>query len=405
MIADAVGGILLASITLYATLGGADFGGGLWDLLSGGDQRGRLPRALIDEAITPVWEGNHMWLIFALVIFWTAFPDAFAAVMNAAALPIWLAVLGIVLRGAGFAFRKEARRLSTRRALGAVFALSSLLTPFFMGTVIGGLAAGKIPGRASHAILSSWTGAMSLLIGFLFIGACAYLAAVYLVGEAARRDDHHLATYFTRRAQVAGVATGALSLATLLELRSSNLALFNRLTGRALPLVIIAGLSGLAVLGLLTTGRQGGVRQLAALGVAAVIWGWGVAQYPVLLPGSNVTLTNAGAPHATLVAVVVLFAAIALLVGPSFALLFSLQGRHVLKGDDEGTRLPPGALSVSPLATGRRSGNEQPPGPLVRQPGSSGTPGAGSWVLVGLVAVGAVVRAVVRAVGRRRRGR
>ena len=108
MAAAAVGAILLASVTLYAVLGGADFGGGLWDLLAGGDRRGRAPRALIDESITPVWEANHVWLVFALVIFWTAFPHAFAAVMTTAALPLWLAVAGIVLRGAGFAFRKEA---------------------------------------------------------------------------------------------------------------------------------------------------------------------------------------------------------------------------------------------------------------------------------------------------------
>jgi cytochrome bd ubiquinol oxidase subunit II len=341
VIADVVGGILLVTITLYATLGGADFGGGLWDLVAGGDQRGRAPRKLIDETITPVWEANHVWLIFALVIFWTAFPDAFAAVMTAAAVPIWLAVLGIVLRGAGFAFRKEVRPLSTRRALGAVFAFSSVLTPFFMGTVVGGIAAGRIPDDASHASLSSWTEPTSLLIGFVFVGACAYLAAIYLIGEAARTGDRRLTQYFARRAQAAGVATGGLSLATLLELHSSDAALFSSLTGRALPLVILAGLSGVAVLALLGTGRLRGPRMLAALGVAAVIWGWGVAQYPALLPGTSVTLGNAGAPHATLVAVVVLFAAIALLVGPSFLLLFSLQGRRLLQGGDEGTGTRP----------------------------------------------------------------
>jgi cytochrome d ubiquinol oxidase subunit II len=386
VIADAVGGILLAAITLYATLGGADFGGGLWDLGAGGDTRGRAPRELIDDAITPVWEANHVWLVFALVIFWTAFPDAFAAVMNAAALPIWLAVLGIVLRGAGFAFRKQARQLREQRALGALFALSSLLTPFFMGTVIGGMAAGKIPGDASHASLSSWTGATSLLIGFLFVSACAYLAAVYLIGEAARRDHPTLERYFTRRAQVAGVLTGALSLATLLELRSSNAALFNRLTGRALPFVIVAGLSGLAVLALLTAGHRHGVRELAALAVAAVVWGWGVAQYPVLLPGSSITLSNAGAPHATLVAIVVLFSAVALLVGPSFLLLFYLQG-GLREGGDEGTAIPPEALTRVQLAGASVDG----------QRGATGAAGPGDWLTVaGLLAVGGIVHALVR---------
>jgi cytochrome d ubiquinol oxidase subunit II len=387
VIAAAVGAILLAAITLYATLGGADFGGGLWDLLAGGDRRGRAARALIDESITPVWEANHVWLIFALVIFWTAFPDAFAAVMTAAALPIWLAVLGIVLRGAGFAFRKEVSRLSLQRALGAVFAFSSLLTPFFMGTVIGGIAAGQIPSDASHARLAAWTRATSLLTGALFVGACAYLAAVYLIGEAGRRDDRRLVAYFTRRAQAAGVITGALSLATLLELHGSDAALEHRLTGRALPLVIVAGLTGVAVLARLTAGRPRGIRVLAALGVAAVVWGWGVAQYPSLLPGTPVTLSNAGAPHATLVALVVLFAAVAVLVGPSFALLFSLHGRQALRADDGGMV----------LATGLTSGTRPPSGSVGRPNGSSRRPGPGSRAAaLGLVAAGVLARVLTR---------
>jgi len=384
--ATAVGGILLASVTLYAVLGGADFGGGLWDLLAGGDQRGRAPRQLIDESITPVWEANHVWLVFDLVIFWTAFPHAFAAVMTAAALPLWLAVLGIVLRGAGFAFRKEARQLSLQRALGATFAFSSLLTPFFMGTVIGAIAAGQIPAGASHASLPAWTSATSLLTGVMFAGACGYLAAVYLVGEAARRGDRRLQAYFTRRAQAAGVVTGALSLATLAELHSSDAALLHRLTGRALPLVIAAGLCGLAVLALLTAGRPRGVRVLAAAGVAVVIWGWGVAQYPVLLPGTGVTLSNAGAPHATLVALIGLFVVVVVIVGPSLALLFSLQGRRLLHADDGGT-----VLATAPA---RRT--QPPAGP----PGRPPPPGVRAVVL-GLVAAGALVRALAR----RRRGR
>src|SRR5262249_50515973 len=197
VMAAAVGGILLASITLYAVLGGADFGGGLWDLLAGGDTRGRPPRMLIDESITPVWEANHVWLVFDLVIFWTAFPQAFAAVMTAAAVPIWLAAAGIVLRGAGFAFRKEISRLSLQRGLGATFALSSLLTPFFMGTVVGAIATGAIPANPTHASLAAWTSPTSLLAGLLFVGACGYLAAVYLTGEAARRGGRRLQGYFT----------------------------------------------------------------------------------------------------------------------------------------------------------------------------------------------------------------
>jgi cytochrome bd ubiquinol oxidase subunit II len=391
VIAAAVGAILLAAITLYAVLGGADFGGGLWDLLAGGDRRGLAPRQLIDSSITPVWEANHVWLIFALVLFWTAFPVAFAAVMSAAALPIWLAVGGIVLRGAGFAFRKEVRGITLQRALGATFAFSSLLTPFFMGTVIGAMAAGQIPGNASRAILPAWTGATSLLIGFLFVGACGYLAAIYLIGEAARRGDRGLEAYFTRRAQAAGLVTGALSLAILAELHGADPPLFRHLTGRALPLVIIAGVAGVAVVALLAAGRPRGVRVLAALGVAAVIWGWGVAQYPALLPGTPVTLSNAGAPHATLVALVVLFVAAVLIVGPSFALLFALQGRQILRHDHGGMTLPPGP------AGGARS----PAGSAGRPGGPPGRPGPGSRAAaLGLVAAGALARALARRRGR-----
>jgi cytochrome d ubiquinol oxidase subunit II len=333
MITSVVGGILLAGLTLYAALGGADFGGGLWDLLAGADQRGRAPRQLIDDTITPVWEANHVWLIFVLVIFWTAFPPAFAAVMTAAALPLWLAAFGIVLRGAGFAFRKEVEALHWQRLFGACFAFSSLIVPFFMGTVIGAIASGRIPAGLARTDLAVWTGPTSLLIGALFVAVCAYLAAVFLTREASRREDHRLRRYFALRAAVAGALSGALSLATLAQIHSSNPALFHGLTHRALPLVILAAACGLAVVALLATGRAHGLRTLSALGVAAVVFGWGVAQSPVLLPGTAMTLTTAAAPHSVLVTIVVIFVVAALLVGPSFFLLFSLQGRQLLEGE------------------------------------------------------------------------
>ncbi|HSZ03995.1 MAG TPA: cytochrome d ubiquinol oxidase subunit II [Solirubrobacteraceae bacterium] len=333
MTAEVVGAILIAVLTLYAILAGADFGGGLWDLLAGGDRRGRAPRTLIDETITPVWEANHVWLIFALVVFWSAFPTAFAAVMTAAALPLWLAILGIVLRGAGFAFRKEVEGLHWERLLGAVFALSSLLTPFFMGTVVGAVAAGKVALDAQRTTLATWTSPTSLLIGGLFVAVCGYLAAVFLVGEAIRRDDDRHERYFRRRAALASAAAGALSLAALAELHHSNHQLYHGLTGRALALVLLAGACGLAVLALLALGRSRGLRPLSALGVAAVVWGWGVAQYPTLLPGTGLTLANGSAPHATLIALIVVFAAAVLLVGPSFLLLFWLHGRRLLESE------------------------------------------------------------------------
>ncbi len=333
MIAEVVGAILLVVLSLYAILAGADFGGGLWDLLAGGDKAGRAPRELIDETITPVWEANHVWLVFALVIVWTAFPTAFAAVMTAAALPVWLAALGIVLRGAGFAFRKEVQDLRSERLLGATFAVSSLLTPFFMGTVVGAVAAGRVALDAERSTLSAWTNPTSLLIGGLFVAVCADLAAVFLIGEAIRRDDHRHERYFRRRAALAATAAGALSLAALAELNTSNPALYRGLTGRALPLVLFATACGLAVLALLAMGRSRGLRTLCALGVAAVVWGWGIAQYPTLLPGTGLTLFNGSAPHATLVALIVVSVAAVVLVVPGFLLLFWLHGRQMLQSD------------------------------------------------------------------------
>ena len=337
-IEEVVGAILLAVLTAYAILAGADFGGGLWDLLAGGDNSGRKPRRLIDETITPVWEANHVWLIFALVVFWTAFPTAFAAVMTVAALPLWIAALGIVLRGAGFAFRKEVERLRWERLLGAIFAISSVLTPFFMGTVVGAVAAGKVRLGSTHSTLAAWTGSTSILVGCLFVAVCAYLAAVFLIGEARSRDDGQLERYFRARAAIAAATAGALSIATLIVLHSSDRMLYHRLTGRALPLVVAAAACGTVVLGLLVAGRPRLLRPLAAVGVAAVVWGWGVAQYPTLLPGTGLTLTNGSAPHATLVTVIVIFGLAVVLVVPGFLLLFSLHGRQLLESDTPSTQ-------------------------------------------------------------------
>ncbi|HEY0472020.1 MAG TPA: cytochrome d ubiquinol oxidase subunit II [Kribbella sp.] len=334
MIAVLVGCVLLAVCTLYATFGGADFGAGFWNLVAGGDVRGQRPRKLIEDSITPVWESNHVWLVFALVLFWTGYPRAFAAVVSADAVPLWLAALGIVLRGIAFAFAKETQSLGARRALGATFAMTSLLTPFFMGCVVGGIAAGAVQASAGSSDSASWTGATSILCGLLFVGACAYLAAVFLVREAGQRQDSVLQTYFIRRAQLAGAATGLVSLAALVALRAANGQLFDRLTGRALPLVILAGVCGLLVLAKLIARRLRVLREVAWLGVAAVVWAWGVAQYPSVLPGTNLTISDAGAPATTLDTLLVLAVFAFVVVTPSFLLLFRLQHRQLLTSDE-----------------------------------------------------------------------
>lgn len=180
----AVAVILFVVIAAYALFGGADFGGGIWDLLAGSAERGAAPRELIDESITPVWEGNHVWLVFVLVLLWTAFPPAFAAIFTALFVPLSLSLLGIVLRGVGFAFRHTAERLHMQQLTGATFAAASLITPFFMGTVVGAVATGQVPVHPAGNVLAAWTSPTAILTGFLFVAACAYISAVFLVLEA-----------------------------------------------------------------------------------------------------------------------------------------------------------------------------------------------------------------------------
>ncbi len=182
--ADACAAILWTGATLYAVFGGADFGAGLWDLIAGDAEKGERPRARIQRSLTPVWEANHVWLIFILVVLWTAFPEAFGALMSTLYVPLALAAFGIVLRGAGFAFRKSIESLQARRAMGAAFALSSVLTPFFMGTVVGAVAAGNVPAEGNGDAFSSWLAPLPLLTGALFVATGAYLAAVFLVVDA-----------------------------------------------------------------------------------------------------------------------------------------------------------------------------------------------------------------------------
>src|SRR6201996_543737 len=249
--AIAVAAILFAVLAAYALFGGADFGGGIWDLVAGGPERGAAPRELIDEAITPVWEANHVWLVFILVLLWTAFPPAFAATMTALFIPLSLSLLGIVLRGVGFAFRHTAERLRMQQLTGALFAAASLITPFFMGTVVGAVSTGQVPVHPAGNVLASWTSPTAILTGFLFVAACGYISAVFLIVEARQRGHPDLTRYFSLRATAAGVVTGALAGGTFAELSASAPYVYHRLTGIALWLVAISIAAGIAVLGML----------------------------------------------------------------------------------------------------------------------------------------------------------
>jgi cytochrome bd ubiquinol oxidase subunit II len=327
----AVAAILTIVIAAYALFGGADFGGGMWDLLAGGPVRGAAARELIDEAITPVWEANHVWLVFILVLLWTAFPPAFAAIMTALFVPLSLSLLGIVLRGVGFAFRHTAERLRMQQLTGATFAASSLITPFFMGTVVGAVATGQVPVHPAGNILAAWTSPTAILTGFLFVAACAYVSAVFLVPEARQRGHQDLTRYFSLRATAAGVITGALAGGTFAELSASSPHLFAGLTGIALPLVAISIAAGIAVLVMLWLRWYHAVwlRVTAAIAVATVVGGWGLAQYPYLFP-TSLSLAAGSAPKASLVGEFVVAGLALLLVAPGFALLYLLQQRRML---------------------------------------------------------------------------
>ncbi len=328
--ADVAAVILWIGATLYAVFGGADFGAGFWDLIAGGAQKGERPRALIQRSLTPVWEANHVWLIFILVVLWTAFPTAFGALMSTLYVPIALAGFGIVLRGSGFAFRKSIRSLESRRAMGATFALSSLLTPFFMGAVVGAVAAGNVPAAGNGDAFSSWIAPLPLLTGALFVASGAYLAAVFLVSDARRAGSADLEDYFARRALAAALVAGAFALAGIFALHADARYVYDGLIGDGgLPLVILSGLCGLGVLGLLLRGARRGLRPLAIGAVVAVIWGWGVAQAPYLLP-TTLKITESAAPHRTLGVVMVVFIAAAVIVLPALALLYLLTQRDVL---------------------------------------------------------------------------
>jgi cytochrome bd ubiquinol oxidase subunit II len=338
--AIAVAAILVVVVAAYALFGGADFGGGIWDLLAGSTERGAAPRDLIDESITPVWEANHVWLIFILVLLWTAFPPAFAAIFAALFVPLSLSLLGIVLRGVGFAFRHTAQRLRLQQLTGALFAAASLITPFFMGTVVGAVVTGSVPVHPTGNVWGAWTSATSILTGFLFVAACAYISAVYLVLDARRRGDRRLVRYFSLRATAGGVVTGALAGATFAELSSSAPRVFTRLTGIALPLVAISIAAGIAVLGMLLLRWYHAMvlRATAAIAVATVVFGWGVAQYPYLLP-TSLSLAAGSAPTATLVAEFIVAGLALLLVAPGFVILYFLQQRRMLSAAESDTDL------------------------------------------------------------------
>jgi cytochrome d ubiquinol oxidase subunit II len=321
--------ILFTAVTLYAILGGADFGAGFWDLVAGGTARGERPREVIDHSIAPVWEANHVWLIFVFVVLWTCFPEAYASITLTLFVPLSLAALGIVFRGASFAFRKAVFRTRDRRNFGAAFAISSVLVPYFLGSVVGSIASGRVPaGGVAGDPWASWVNPTSILSGVLAVCVAAYLAAFFLVADAERLSDDTMAGYFRRRATAAGVAAGVVSLAGIVVLHGDAAYLFDGLKSRGLPLVILSAVCGVGALVLVR--RRALYARVAAVGaVGSVVVAWGVAQWDYLLP-TTLKVSAAAAPSGTITAVLIATGVAVVLVVPAFGLLFVLDQKSLL---------------------------------------------------------------------------
>ncbi len=329
---------VLIGLVLYTVLAGADFGAGMWQLMSGAGERGERIRDHCHHSMGPVWEANHVWLIFVLTVTWTAYPVFFGSVASTLAVALFIAALGIILRGASYALRSGAAGARELRRIDGVFAVVSLVSPFALGAAAGGIAAERVPvGNAAGNLTTSWLNPTSILIGVLAVVFAAYLAAVYLAADAVRRGQTDLVEAFRVRALGAGATAGGLALAGLIVVHAEDHSLYTGLVhGAALAILILSVVVGTATMGLTATRRLELARYTAALAVALVVADWAFARWPTLLPG--LTVDQAAAPHDTIVAVIAAVLAGAVLLFPALALLFTLTLRGRLSADGEGTQ-------------------------------------------------------------------
>ena len=317
--------LMLVGLAAYTVLAGADFGAGFWTLLPGGGRASATAtRDHARHAMGPVWEANHVWLIFVLVVCWTAYPVAFASITSTLSVPLFIAAVGVILRGASYALRGQLDSSSGRRAVECVFALSSIMTPFALGTVVGAIASGRVPvGNARGDMFGSWLNPTSVSIGTLAIATSSYLAAVYLAGDAHRLGEHALERDFRARALLTGLVAGALAIAALAVVRGDAPPIWSGLTsGAGLVMVCASAAAGLLTLLLISRRRFEPARASAAGAVGAIVAGWACAQYPRFLPG--LTVEQAAAGPSTLIAVVIGVGAGAIVLVPALALLFGL---------------------------------------------------------------------------------
>ena len=322
---------LFISVILYALLAGADFGGGMWDLLAFGP-RARQQREAIAAAIGPVWEANHVWLILVIVLLFTAFSPAFAVIMTALHIPMTLILIGIVLRGSVFIFRKyDAQDDTTHRRWSTIFGISSFLTPLFLGMTVGALATGDIrveEGVVTSGFFAGWTTPFAIACGLFSQGLFAFLAATYLTVDT--QDQPDLQADFRWRALASGVSLAPAAALVFFLAREGAPFIFSGLTSWWAPILLvwtsIFAVGALVALWL----RRFFLARLAAIGqVTLILLGWGFAQYPNLVV-PDVTFTNAAAPDVTLRLVVIALGLGVVVLLPSMAYLF-----YIFKGKED----------------------------------------------------------------------
>jgi cytochrome bd ubiquinol oxidase subunit II len=322
-LAVVIAAAMFIGVIAYALLGGADFGSGFYDLTAGSGRDAGELRMLVDHSIGPVWEANHVWLIYILVIWWTGFPTAFAAATTTLFIPLMLALAGIVLRGASFAFRKYAETFTQARLFGAIFTGSSLITPFFFGTVVGAIASGRVPAGGYGDQLGSWINPTSLVGGALAVTTCVFLAGVFLTADAARARIPNVTYRLRGRTLAVGIVSGLIVFAGLYPVLHDSPTLSHGLLGVALPLLVVAALAGAITLLLLYRRSYPLARVFAVAAVGSVILGWGVGQYPWMLV-DQLTINDAAGAHTTLTALLVVVALAVVIVLPPLCYLLRL---------------------------------------------------------------------------------
>jgi cytochrome d ubiquinol oxidase subunit II len=333
-----VASALLLAVAAYSTAGGTDYGAGIWDLLAGRFRNAVVVRALIDHAMAPVWEANNVWLAFAAVIAWTGFPLLYESVFLSLYPLFGLALLGLILRGAFFAFRKAAVTSASRLAATRVFGVSSLLAPFSFAASLGAIASGKV--GVGSPIVPVWQACldpMAIAFGVVALTATAFSGATFLVGDARRYHDRELGPaaelveYFRRRAVIAAIALLAASLVTLVLIAIESPTVFRGMTiGLGLPFAIVAVLAVLTVAVLMQRRLYRWYRVLTVIGVGSFVFAWGFGQSPYVLPGRLTIQQAAGAPAIEELLLAITAVAL-LLVAPSLALLYVLDQRSALE--------------------------------------------------------------------------